>query len=560
MVHRASQFALLLLLLGVLLPVAATAAWLGGARAAELAGGVWILKGALVLDGLLVLAAVRWAPRAGTFGALVPSGLREPRPVGAAELWAVGGLLALATLLRLHALEVGPWFDEVDTWMHYARRPLAAIVTTFDSQNQHLLYSVCARLSILFIGDGVFALRFPAAVFGVLSVGALWGFARRVTTDREALFAAALLTVSYHHVWFSQNARGYTGLLLFTLLGSSAFVGMLCLKAPEGHGRPIRYGLAMALAVATHATAVLAVVAHFLIWLGLLAVRRSKPGENRWVPLFGFLLAGSFSLTAYALVLPQFVETITAPTMPGAETEWKHPLWLVRETLTVLAHGLPGAWMAVALGVLVGLLGVISYGRQSLWLLACLLLGAVLTGGVMVATGHNLWPRLFFFSAGFFVLIAIRGFAAWVGLTARAGLQHLRSSIVTVVLTLVVLTSASTLPTAYAPKQDFAGAREHVLGALGPGDGVVTLDMASLPLEAVYGLGGQKVDNLPDLLQFERNHTRTWVIYTTPTRLQAELPDIWERLEAEYGTSGTFWGTVNGGEVVVMVRPPLDPD
>ena len=36
--------------------------------------------------------------------------------------------------------------------------------------------------------------------------------ARAVATTHEALLAAAFLTVSYHHVWFSQNARGYTAL------------------------------------------------------------------------------------------------------------------------------------------------------------------------------------------------------------------------------------------------------------------------------------------------------------------------------------------------------------
>jgi hypothetical protein len=174
----------------------------------------------------------------------------------------------------------------------------------------------------------------------------------------------------------------------------------------------------------------------------------------------------------------------------------------------------------------------------------------------MLATGHNLWPRLFFSSAGSFVVIGIRGFSAWIGLTARAGLQGLRSGLVTAALTLVCLTSAASLPRAYAPKQDFAGARDHVLGASGAGEAVVALDMARLPFEALYGFRWETADNLPDLVAIERIHSRTWVIYTTPTRLRAELPDVWEHLEREYVLSGTFWGTVHGGEVVVMVRPP----
>ena len=37
--------------------------------------------------------------------------------------------------------------------------------------------------------------------------------------DRRPL---ALLTASMHHVWFSQNARGYTGLAFFSTLGANA--------------------------------------------------------------------------------------------------------------------------------------------------------------------------------------------------------------------------------------------------------------------------------------------------------------------------------------------------
>jgi hypothetical protein len=174
----------------------------------------------------------------------------------------------------------------------------------------------------------------------------------------------------------------------------------------------------------------------------------------------------------------------------------------------------------------------------------------------MLATGHNLWPRLFFSSAGFLCLIAIRGFAAWIGLTARAGLRGLQKGLLTACLTLLSLTSAATLPAAYLPKQDFRGAAEHVLGAMEPGDAAVTLDMATLPLTAMYGSAWESADNLPGLAEIERNHHRTWVVYTTPTRLQAAFPDVWDHLEREYEVSGTFWGTVNGGEVVVAVRRP----
>jgi mannosyltransferase len=517
--------------------------------------GVGLLIGALIVNASLLLVLRRIAPRSGSYEPLLPRGLRAPPPGSASAKWGIGGLLVLATALRLHALEAGPWLDEIDTWVHYARRPLGEILTSFDSQNQHLVYSVLARVSIVLFGDGVAQLRLPAVVLGVLSVWALWHFALRITGRREALFAAALLTVSYHHVWFSQNARGYTGLLLFTLLGSTCFLDLLARREPRGLATPLAYGFWMALAAATHATAVLVVAAHGLIWLALVvSSTRRTLGPNRWVPGLGFLFAASLGFLAYARVLPQFLETLMAPTMPGQQTQWKEPLWLIGETFRVLALGLPGGRLTLVLGLFVGGLGLASYARQGLSVLAVLLLGAFLTALAMVATSHNLWPRLFFFSAGFFVLIGVRGFAAWVALTARAGLQSLSAGLLTAILTLACLTSAASLPRVYGPKQDFRGALDHVQASRGLTDAVVTVDMTVMPYRELYGAGWSAVDNLPGLEAIERIHPRTWLVYTTPTRLRSEHPDIWRHMDAQYEESRTFPGTVSGGEVVVMTR------
>ena len=185
-----------------------------------------------------------------------------------------------------------------------------------------------------------------------------------------------LLTLSYHHVWFSQNARGYTGLLFFTLLGTHEFLRMLSERAPRGFARPLRYGAWMALATLIHATAVFAVAAHGAVWLATLWTSRKQAcGANRRVPALGFLFAVSLAWLVYALVLPQFVHTLLRPTMPGATTEWKDPLWLVRETLAGISRGLPGGAVTLAVGAFVALLGLRSFWKQGPALLGTFMLG-----------------------------------------------------------------------------------------------------------------------------------------------------------------------------------------
>lgn len=533
----------------------------------KLATGVLILNGALALLALLLLLASRWAPSGAPCEPLVSSGVRPAGRLNAATIWALGGVSLLGLSLRWNALGVGLSFDEIDTLVNYARRPLHEVIALFDSQNQHLAYSVLARLSFVAFGESAVALRLPAALLGVASLLAVYGFARRVADWRESIFATVLLTVAYHHIWFSQNARGYTGLLLFTLLGSSQFLRMLGETRPEGLRAPLWYGLWMALATLTHATAVLIVGAHALVWLGLLWARRGHAlGANRWQPALGGLFAASFSLVGYALVLPQFLDTLLAPTLPGVQSVWKSPWWLVSETFQGVARGVPGGAFTLALALGVFALGVRSYARQSMAVVAVFFAPALVMLVALLATKHNLWPRMFFFGAGFYVLVALRGIVEWTRIFSFGQLPGLLDRLTLAALSLACLVNAASMPMAWLPKQNFEGPREFLAQALRPGDAVVTVGMTTLPYAAYFTEPWTSVD-IPDaarpdsqrsldaLLAIETAHPRTWIVFTTPPQLLARQPLVWQRIESEYTAQReTFWGTLGGGEVVVVRR------
>src|SRR5438034_884751 len=78
-----------------------------------------------------------------------------------------------------------------------------------------------AHVSIAALGDQAWSLRLPATLFGVVTIPALYFLAREFAGRTEALFGCLLLTVSYHHVWFSQNARGYTLLAFLAVLSTA---------------------------------------------------------------------------------------------------------------------------------------------------------------------------------------------------------------------------------------------------------------------------------------------------------------------------------------------------
>ncbi|HTF86819.1 MAG TPA: glycosyltransferase family 39 protein [Planctomycetota bacterium] len=541
--------------LALAVPVASSAQFLAretGLDPAILAQGVWIWKAATLLLGILGMVADGLRPGEVEASPLLERGQSAESPPNLRWNLGVLAICCAGLSLRFHDLGAGLWFDEIDTLVRYGNSSLAKAVASFETQNNHLGYSLFANLSVHAFGASAWTLRLPAVLLGGASLWALWRFALLVAPSVEAAFATALLAVSWHHVWFSQDARGYTGMFLAALIASGAFLSMLWSRRAAGMKLPLVYGLAASFAVWMHVTAVFVVVAHFLIWLWV-AARAKQSGANRWPPLWGFLFAAALSLWCYALVLPQFVATLGGPSMPGHETQWRNPMWMVREMVSGLAAGVPGGWLAIAEGVFVLGLGLWSYARQSLAVLTVFLLPAALTCAVIVAQGHNLWPRFFFFSGGFAVLILLRGVFEFIGLCARGPLAPLRMTLSKAAATLLCLASAATLPRAFGPKQDFAAAAEYV-GAHVPPQSVATLEMGSLPFRDYLGLYWTQIDDLQGLMDFERQHPETWVVLTMPMHLAATQPETWARLESEYREEKVFLGTVHGGEIVVKVR------
>ncbi len=461
--------------------------------------------------------------------------------------WAMAFILVVGAALRAVALDRGLWYDEIVTLVQYVQRPLGAILSSYDSQNQHLLYSILARLATVAFGEGAASLRLPAAVFGVASLWLTAWFGARVAGRREGLLAAALLAVSYHHVWFSQNARGYTILLCGAVAGTALMLDLL--RDGAARRTVAAYAVVTALALYTNVTAGFVAAAHGLIWGALVLTGRLR-GRAALPAAVALALSGVLALLLYAPVLGDMVGTVTRPTMAGTSVEWKHPAWLVLETARGLAAGVPGGWAGLGLGLLVAGAGTWSLGRRQPVALALMLAPLVVTAAAMLLTRHNLWPRLFFFAAGFVALIAVRG-----GFAVLEAVVPARAAAVgTAGALLVALASLATVPGAWRPKQDFAGAAAWVGRTAAADDAVVTVDLTRFPYERWLRTGWPHAETDSALATIAAGHARTWVLYTFPARLRAMQPAIWERLQRDYHEAFRARGSVGGGDIVIMVN------
>lgn len=502
--------------------------------AQELVTGLWLFKGLLAFHAVLAIGIDRWIPKAA-----IPPAIPERHS------WRLAALLMLALALRLPGLNDGLWFDEIQTLVDYVRLPWGVLLATFDDSNQHYLYSIAARAVRSVAGESAASLRLPAVVFGVGSLWAAQRLAQRWMPTREAWWSTAILAVSYHHIWFSQNARGYTGLLLGTVLGTTLFLDILRSRAPT-QARVWSYGFTMALAMLTHVTALVVIAGHGVWWLA--SMHKRAPGLRRFAPLAALLVSGSLTLMLYAPVLTQLPGVLASSGGGSTNAEWQSPIWFVRETVAGLAQGSALVLMALPVAGIVVLLGVVSAWRRDRDACALMTLPVVIMVALLAVTGHNLWPRFFFFVAAFIVQFAVHG--GFVAL--HRAVPRWAERIGNVGLATVTAASLAMLPRAWAPKQDFPAAASYMAMQSRPEDTIVVTDMMALPMLTWLNQPWSVVSDLPQLRAAESPSDATWVLYAFPIRLSVTAPPLWDYLRREYREVHVIPGTVGGGQVVIM--------
>jgi mannosyltransferase len=474
------------------------------------------------------------------------------------ELLCIVAILLLAAVLRLYRLGDELWFDEVVTHVRVASLDLWSIATTYESQNQHLLYSLLARGALVAFGDTPAALRAPAAVFGVLSIGAMWLLGRELLSRRQALLAAALLALSDVHVWFSQNARGYSALLAFTLLAS-----WLLLHALRDDRRRtwIAYGVVSALGIWIHLTMLFVVVAH-----ALSIARRRLPGPSAARaarlagPLLGISVAGMLSLLAYAPILPAVLSVNATEGRGGGIPEWSSSRWALAEVVERVRASFAHPWLALAALVFGGIGAVRALRRQPL-LLELLVLPVVVALLVVVGSGHHVWPRLLFFAAGFAALLVVAGASALGETLARRLGTDARTSLRagTALCVVLIVATALALPGAYGAKQRFVEAAALVDSSVRPGEIVLTAGPAAFVVEHELGRAWPKVATAAELDAASRGASGVWLVHTFPIHLRARRPEIARALDERFVEVARLGGTLHGGEVVVWrSRAPGD--
>ncbi len=231
--------------------------------------------------------------------------------------------------------------------------------------------------------------------------------------------------------------------------------------------------------------------------LAMLAEYRRKEPVQWIYPAAGFALAGILILFLHIPVIGQ-MQSVIGGSEVSVVTEWKNPLWTLSQFLQGLRVGF-STGLAGFIFLLVASFGLVSYWKTRPEFVGLLFLPPIFGAVVTVGIGHHLWPRFFFFTFGFAVLVVIRGvFQAANWISRKINSPKLRGDFLGSVLSVsLIVLSAFSMISAYGPKQDFGEALEFLERVSASNDQIVVVSLTSLPFREYYQKDWTEITSQP---------------------------------------------------------------
>jgi predicted membrane-bound mannosyltransferase len=142
------------------------------------------------------------------------------------SLWPLLFVTGLSVVLRIVLISKPMAHDESYTVTEFAVRSLWVVLSDYHLPNNHIFHTLLVWIVAHTLGILPWMVRLPALIAGVLLVPAGYLAGRALFNRPAALLGAAFLCASPVLVAYSNNARGYTMVCLFTLLivGLGAFL------------------------------------------------------------------------------------------------------------------------------------------------------------------------------------------------------------------------------------------------------------------------------------------------------------------------------------------------
>ncbi len=532
--------------------------------------GVTLLQIVLVVEGLALIwiSLKRW-----TFTCL---GDAERLPMSSAaeenetsrtqtSLWLLGAIFLLGLSLRLFHLNSDLWLDEITPILDYGHLSPLEVVGSFLSTNNHLLNTLLVKLAMACFGEKEWAIRLPAVVFGTATIPVVYWLARLALPQGASLAAALLLAVSYHHIFFSQNARGYSAYLFFSLLASALLVRGL----QEDRARIwVLYVITMFLNFASLLISGFVFAAHAIVGAAALSLVKRRgasplPLLRRLSIVFAVPVFLAFQL--YATVLPQVYVVMTTVYTNQASGDSPSSKEFLAELARGIAAGFGTGVVIWALPfLLVSTAGLVILFRKQWALTLALTMPGVLTGIFLIVGGLSSSPRFFLLALPLAILAAVSGvysFSKFVGriLGSNEGTFCPRLTIAVV----LVISAISMMSLKYyysVPKQAYRASIKYLEEERKEGEIIIVVYLA----EIGYRYYGRRFSFKEDTDYFfvhsataldavlsSRDGRRSLLVTTFPRALRLKLPNLYTRITKDWAVARTFPGTIGDGAISI---------
>ncbi len=532
--------------------------------------GITLLQITFVLEGLIFisLALKRW-----TFARLrdverLPIAAEISRSTVSLERTSFGWLVAITALglfLRVLYLNSDLWLDEITPILDYGMMPAYQVIASYSSTNNHLLNTLLVNLAIALFGEQEAVIRLPAVVFGVATIPAIYWVSRLALSRQASLATALLLAVSYHHIFFSQNARGYTAYLFFSLLSS----GLLIRGLQEDRLRIwLLYIVTMSLNFAALLASVFVFASHVLTCgVALLMLWRhgvsTAPLLRRLAAVF--LVIGFLGLQLHALILPEAFVFVRVVYPNPATGYFPFSQEFLREMLRGVSAGFgPGAFVAALPFLVIAGAGFVILFRRHWVLTLTLAMPGLLTAFFLLATGLTFSPRFFLLALPVAILAAVQGIFSFSKLVARTlgkngdtFPRRLAGALVTVIS---VISLASLRYYYSIPKQPYRASIQYLESQRKPGDIALVIHLAEKGYRYYgkrFGLVEGKdyflvrsVEALDRVLS-AHGETHSFLVTTFPRALHLLYPDLEARIVKGWAPARTFPATIGDGSISV---------
>lgn len=526
--------------------------------------GALLLRLTFVIEAValsfVAIRGVRFVSMRPAYGPLIPGRHEVEFDISrSTALLALTIVTVLGVLLRVHNLGQDLWLDEITPILDYMRLSPLQVMGSYLRSNNHLLNTLLEKISIGAFGEHEWSARLPAVIFGSLTVPLVYWLARTSLSRATALGASLILAMSYHHVFFSQNARGYTGYIFFALLATGLLIHAL---RDDRLWQWALYVAAIVLGSASLLINAFVAGAHAVLCV-IVAIRMTR--ERRPVAPFVrrvlgvFAVAGFLAFQIYAAALPEVyvvINTIYAEPATG------YPPFSA-EFFAELARGISAGFGSplVALAFLiVGATGFTALAVLAWPLAVALAMPLVLTALLLGIRNLTFSPRFFLLGLPLALLSAMAA-VQWVAQRIR------RRWIVLVAGAALAFAAGRSLPYYYrTPKQPYRAALSIVDARAANGRIVVLSNAATgfryytarLPVRDtsryVYTRAAAEFDSLT------RGDTAgpPQVLTTFSRALRIELPEIFETLERDWKPDTTLAATVGDGQITIWSKKSLE--